>query len=269
MASTTCYGDDYERSFDPNTYLSMYHARPSGHLEGCNADGFFYYNCTHSFYSKTAGLTPNSARILEFGGGPTISYLISATPFASEIVFAEYSSVNRKAVAQWKNGEAGSHNWEPIFKYVVTSLEGESSPTASKKREEELKAKLSAIIPCDAQQEKPIGEGYDGSFDVVSSTLCLEAANKTAEQFKSSLQKLSRLLKPGGWLMLNGVTGESFYNVGEEKFFCLALDEDFILEALSEAGFSSVEIKRLPAVNRDQNPVDDCDGIFHASARLE
>ena len=84
--------------------------------------------CFHEFYSKYHGeWDTTSARPLEFGGGPTIYGLISASGYVSEIVFSDYVEENRKAVEEWKNAGPCGYDWGPYFKYVVEKLEDDQS----------------------------------------------------------------------------------------------------------------------------------------------
>ena len=79
----------------------------------------FYLKVIHDFYSDYHhNWKPETARLLEFGGGPCIYPLISAAPHVSEIVFAEYAEEGRKEVELWKNNDPAAHDWTPYFRYV-------------------------------------------------------------------------------------------------------------------------------------------------------
>ena len=58
-------------------------------------------------------------RVLNFGGGPVISDLISAAPFVKEIIFAEYSERNRQAVEKWRQNLPDSHDWSADFRFIL------------------------------------------------------------------------------------------------------------------------------------------------------
>lgn len=80
------FGEDYHNKFDPKAYLNYY----SG--TGDQAEySEFSLRCFHEFWSKMA---KRNARVLDFGGGPAIHDLISATAYVEEIIFAEYSEEN-------------------------------------------------------------------------------------------------------------------------------------------------------------------------------
>ena len=125
--------------------------------------------------------------MLECGGGPSIFTLVTASPFVREIVFAEFSEANRREVEASQRKETSFHDWSPFFKHVVQKLEGRSDEEAIK-REEELRSKISRIIPCDIRQTKPLNLNETSmtdqqKFDIISTTLCLEAAVESDDPY--------------------------------------------------------------------------------------
>lgn len=81
------YGKDYHNYFDVENYLDFYRDPKLSE---------FQYVARHEFWSRLA--PRKNLRVLNFGGGPVISDLISAAPFVEEIIFAEYSERNQQAV---------------------------------------------------------------------------------------------------------------------------------------------------------------------------
>ena len=69
-------------------------------------------------------MAKRNVRVLDFGGGPAIFDLISAAPYAEEIIFAEYSEENRKEVAAWRERSPDAHDCSPYFNFVQQRLEG-------------------------------------------------------------------------------------------------------------------------------------------------
>ncbi len=67
------------------------------------------------FYSKYASksLDPTRSTLLEYGGGPAVAFLVSASPYVKKIVFSDYVDSNLKAVAKWRDREDGRKlDWE-------------------------------------------------------------------------------------------------------------------------------------------------------------
>ena len=195
--------------------------------------------------------------MLEFGGGPVIDNLISAAPYVREIVFAAYAENERKEVELWKDNKQGAHNWSPFFQFVVNKLEGKGE-SVWQEREALVRDKMKAIIACNIFQEHPLGiEHEEELFDIISTSLCLEAACKSYDEYKTAVKKLGKLVKLGGLIIITAVEGQTFYMVGEQKWFSLSLTHAQITEALELAGF---EILQKPSDKRraptEQVPTD-------------
>ena len=234
------FGEDYHDKFDPKAYLKNY-SQVKPYSE-------FSLGCFHEFWSKMA---KRNSRVLDFGGGPAVYDLISATPYAEEIIFAEYSQENRKEVAAWRERSRDAHDWSPYFKFVVQRLEGKGSEEALI-REAELRKKITHILPCDISLEDPVKwpstwTSQLDSFDVVTTSFCIEAAVKTETEYRNAIAKLRKYLKPGGYLVMHSSIGGTFYTVGKEKFRCFFVSENQIPEILRKEGFSEVADMKLQA----------------------
>ena len=236
------FGDDYIDQFDPKAYLNNYYKAEGDEVELFNE---FALRSYHEFWAKMAA--KKNLRVLDFGGGPSIYDLISAAPYSEEIIFAEYSEKNRQVVEKWLQKSPDSHDWLPYFKFVVQTLEGKKSEDVAV-RESELRKKISHVLPCDIRWEDPVEWPADWSpqtatFDVVSTSLCIEAAVKSFDDYSQAIAKLRSYLKPGGYLIMYSVTGESFYTVGTEKFHTFNVTEKQIKDALCKEGFTGLEMK--------------------------
>jgi len=125
-----------------------------------------------------------------------------------------------------------------------------------KEREQLLRHTMKAIIPCDITKEYPLGVQED-PFEIISTSLCLEAACKSYTEYKAAVKKLAGLLKLGGFMIMTVVERETYYMVGRDKWYCLYLTLSQVTEALEEAGFVVLEAKRDPAPQQQiQNPTE-------------
>ena len=102
------YGKDYHNYFDVENYLDFYRDPKLNE---------FQYVARHEFWSRLA--PRKNLRVLNFGGGPVISDLISAAPFVKEIIFAGYSEGNRQAVEKWRQNLPDSHDWSAHFRFIL------------------------------------------------------------------------------------------------------------------------------------------------------
>ena len=138
--------------------------RPSDVLEvplrGCRFIPPSFAKYLHEFCKcYEAPSTGPGLKILDFGAGPIIANVISASLYASEIVLSDYLESNRKVLQMWLDRDPKAPNWSPFFQYVVQELEGRSMVEAAK-REEELRQVIEAVIPCDIHNDPPVEQAY-------------------------------------------------------------------------------------------------------------
>ena len=261
---------DYNSDFNCKKYLQEFYSTTAG-SEDEDASLQFSLDCLHEFYMKYHNEWEKStAKLLEFGGGPVICNLISAVAFVKEITFAAYTEDERREVQLWKDIVDGAHDWSPFFQYVVNKHEQAEGEDAWKEREELLRSRLN-IIPCDITQDRPLG-AYESKYEIILTSLCLEASCHSYEQYKMAVQKLAAMLKPKGFLVMFVVEEQTFYIVGQVKWKCLFLTSNQIEEAVKEAGLEIVELKREPASPRQQDRpiVSDLKAfVFLAAKKLE
>lgn len=265
---------DYPAQFDCKKYLQEFYVSPKGsEYEG--GMGEFQLNQLHSFYEKhSCKWDKENARLLEFGGGPVIAGLISAAPHVREIVFSAFTEDERKEVRLWKEQADEAHDWSSFFRYVVGDLEGKGDVSESWLERATLLRSRLTITSCDINQEYPLGMNFkdDPPFSIIYTSLCLEAACNSFAEYKSAIKKLGSLLKPGGCMVLFVVEEETFYMVGQRKWFCLSLTLGQVKEALEEAGFELLLSERDPSpVEQTEQPVvsDFKASLFIAAHKVE
>ena len=205
-------------------------------------------------------------RILEYGGGPACVYpLISAASYASEIVFAEYAEQNRKATEQWRSKSSEAFDLSDQFQYVVGTLEGCVDETCAQEREENLRSLISDVVPCDITNSEALSANVILPFDIVSTHFCLPCACKSIDEYSICLQKLARLLRPGGMIVLTDAVGESFYTAGSVRIPYLYFhSSDVVHQALLKAMFTDVSVHsltHLPTELTDSKEVVFCTGV--------
>ena len=249
-------GKSYLTEFNCKEYLSLFQ---SACKDDSNTKGTidFYRTQLYHFYAKFSCKWNNkTARLLEFGGGPVITSLISAAPYVDQITFAAYAESERKEIELWKHGKEGAHDWSSDFKYVVHVIENLArDDTQWHQREELVRKRISNIIACDIFSGNPLLIEQE-PFEIISTSLCLEAACATMAEYKEGVKKLVRLLRPGGFLLMFIVERETFYMVGEKRWFCLYLTLEQVKEALAEAGTAILVAERDPApMDLIQNPI--------------
>lgn len=61
----------------------------------------------HFFYQKYIGDLRKTANLLEFGGGPTLHSLITASKHVENISFADFAEPNRNEIILWRDKTDG------------------------------------------------------------------------------------------------------------------------------------------------------------------
>ena len=205
-----------------------------------------YHNFTlkhlHSFY-QTYQPPVGGAKMLEFGGGPALSNLISAAPKCKEIVFGEFREDNREHVNLWLKRDPSAFNWEPFFTHVVCTLEGRTD-TDVQERKEILRNTIKTAVPCDIFQPEPVAD--KGPYDIVTSCLCLEYVCQSTEDYREGVAKLARLLKPGGTLLMQSDENVDAWTFADVKIQTHPISREVLRETLKSAGFSHIAIDTLP-----------------------
>ena len=225
---------DYNSFFDPQLYFNNYFDDP-------RKDEHFLRRL-FDFWSQVK--SSPCKNMLEYGGGPNISRLITACTHVQDILFAEYLEANRKAVKDWVAKDPKAFNWRPTFEFVVQKVEGKAIDEVDK-RESEVRDKIRAIVPCDVKAPIPLqipdnlSMKYGPPFDVVSTSLTLEAVVESEQEYKDHVAFLAKMLRPGGYLIMQGVLDRTCYNVGE-RFYVFPLTKEMVLNSMKDAGLRDV-----------------------------
>ena len=266
------YPEDYHKYFDSKTYLDTFYTNFKGD-EKEDGSVLPFMKAFHEFWSVFTAPSDTEVRYLEFGGGPSITQLVFSCPKVDQIVFAEYTEPNRHAVKSWVDGHPEAHDWSPLIELVVKELEANTAdcPADDKDKLEivanravEVRRKIKSIIPCDVTKSPIVqleSDDVGKLFDVVTTSLCLEACVSSEEHYKNTVAELCKLLKPNGYLFMNGVMGQTFYFVGKEKFYTFPLTEKLVKEAMSEAG---IQIEKFVPIPVNYTEVCDCKCLFYA-----
>ena len=266
------FGTDYHTLFDAEVYLSLLEQvfNPN------DKEGLFGFRLKpfHKFWSNFEGSSLKDStgiRCLEFGGGPCIGNLISASPKVDHIVFSEYVEANRKAVESWIAGTREAYDWSPWIEFVVRDLEGDSSAQAVLDRTQDLKQKIKSVVPCDVTKDPIVRlESADvgKAFDVVSTSLCIEVAVSSEQEYKSAVAKLCKFIKPNGYLCMFGVLKETFYCVGNVKFRSFPLTQVLIEEAMKTGGIQEIKFEQFDLEGIVPPEVTSAQFMYFASGRI-
>lgn len=250
-------GEFYQEHFDSRAYVKDFYSCPGGHSDEKNFLTFVL-RC----FSRVFAAGEHKGRMLiDVGSGPTIHSVLSACQHYDEIVLSDFSDSNRGEIEKWLENQVGCLDWKPVLQHVC-EMEGKSQSDL----EAALKQRVKKVLKCDVRLENPFCPHTLEQADCVITSLCLEAACKDIHSYCHALHGLTKLLHPGGLLIMVGVLGETFYKVNEQLFSCLKLSKHDIEEAFQGSGLSIHEFNILPAEDRENNFVSDFEAVFHLMA---
>ena len=90
-------------------------------------------------------------------------------------------------------------------------------------------------------QDPPIQDGYDQLYDVVISSLVLDIAPRTNDEFTAVIRRVGGLVKVGGSLFLYLAENGPLYTVGDHTFESFPVDSDLDEKAMEMANFGRIE----------------------------
>ena len=71
------------------------------------------------------------------------------------------------------------------------------------RRENEVRRKIKALVPCNILQNQFIAEGYEGAYDIVMFFLCLDGGCMTdTKTYEVGIKRLTSLVKEDGLFLL-------------------------------------------------------------------
>ncbi|CAN8020102.1 unnamed protein product [Ixodes persulcatus] len=192
--------------------------------------------------------------LVDVGSGPTINFVLSATKKFQDIVVSDLVESNRLEVEKWLRKSEDSVDWSFRAEHVA-DLEGHrDTKKGAFEIMERARRAISKVVPCDVLEPEVLPEEHGKTFDVVLSCNCLEAATADPDSFGRVLANMGSLVKPGGFLIMVGTGGITWYEVGKKPLPMMVLTKEIVEKAVTDAGF---EIKRFRTGDYDGPILED------------
>ncbi|XP_069135705.1 nicotinamide N-methyltransferase-like [Argopecten irradians] len=242
---------DYAGLFDPEWYLKTFLSSiPDQHIEGDLMQFYMDKYCKIFQPGEVKG-----RQLLDIGTGPSVHSIISASRHVDDVYLSDFAAQNRKLLNDWWKSDKTLI--ENVTAYV---LKQEKSSETVVERQTAMKGKVRAVLPIDVTLSNPLGSGSDiTQFDIITSSLCLEAAALTIDQYRTNAANVASLLKVGGHFILNGVLEQTWYQVGEYKFGSVWLSREDIESTFVSCGF---DIKQFDVLKTDDEVYSDFHVFF-------
>ncbi|KAM5132142.1 nicotinamide N-methyltransferase-like [Mantella aurantiaca] len=248
-------GESYLSSFDPKAYLSSFCTL------GSVRDGILKFRLQKLYETFGPGGIGGDV-LIDIGTGPTIYQLLSACESFPYIVASDFTDQNRQELEKWLKDDPEAFDWSDIVK-TVCEIEGKSRDKWGEKQSK-LRSRVQKVLKCDVTESNPLDPAEVPPADCLITSLCLETACKDLEAYRCAIQNITRLLRPGGHLVVIGSLGNTYYTVLEKTFFCLPLDEDAVRGAIAQAGYTiqSMDIFPIPERAAHSNTADSAANFF-------
>ncbi|XP_068099840.1 indolethylamine N-methyltransferase-like [Hyperolius riggenbachi] len=172
--------------------------------------------------------------LIDVSMGSIIHHLYSACDIFRDIIILKANEQCTMETSRWKDSRTGAYDWTHTSAHAA-KLEGKSAQVQDK--DEQLKTSISHIISCDFENENITYPVVLPLADCVTSLWILDCISKDEDDYMRNLEKISKLLRPGGHLILIGDLDTSYIMVGGHKVHVLTYDESFVKNALSKSGF--------------------------------
>ncbi|XP_069803533.1 indolethylamine N-methyltransferase-like [Dendropsophus ebraccatus] len=181
--------------------------------------------------------------LIDFSTGSLIHNFYAAAECFKHIIVLKIKDRCILELKRWLDTRTGAFNWEHAAK-LHEDIVGKSDPLQDK--DKKVRSVMQHIVKCDLNKEN-ITDPIDlPPADCIISCWLLENICKDQDDYIRYLRKFSRLLKPGGHLILIGCLGISYYTVGKDKLHAFSYDENFVRKALAGEGFviDDCEVKK-------------------------
>lgn len=177
--------------------------------------------------------------------GSFIHHLYSVSGIFKEIAILKCNEHCIMEVSRWIYNHTGAYDWTHASGFVA-GLEGKRDQ--HQEIEMRLKSSIKQVLKCNFEQDNITLPVTLPLADCVTSCFLLDAISEDENDYLKNLEKLVKLLKPGGHLLLLTVINKSYMTVGEERFRFLKHDESLVKNSVDKLGlvidYSSWQTRR-------------------------
>ncbi|KAK7084514.1 hypothetical protein SK128_001344 [Halocaridina rubra] len=253
--------DHYVTQFDPKEYCKTFYSVIDDEVK-------FFLKSYHEAFQKDPILTSRKItqrRVLDFGCGPVPIYAATAAAsFTTTVTMAEMVPLNRDEISKWMNSDKNANDWSDFFTYINFLQERSEEETVDVVQQ--LRNAFQLIIPCDGAMSNPLSP-VSQRYDVVMSTLCLEFATTSLEDYRVMMGNVINILRPGGVFLMAGALGNTSYSIGQCQYPSVKLEKEDILTAVTGNGMCVKSLHILERQTSEAEKPADHRAVFFLSAQ--
>ncbi|XP_073513321.1 nicotinamide N-methyltransferase-like [Phyllobates terribilis] len=220
----------HEDGFDSRQCLEHYFSDKSASVFGEDSLIFPIENLTKTF---SEGHIKGDV-LIDLSVGPLVHHLFAACDFFNHIIVLKVSDRCIMELKRWVDERTGAFEWGHAVKLHV-DIEEKSYQLEDK--EQKVRSALQHVLKCNLEKENIMDPMVLPPADCIISAWLLDVISKDGDDYMRKLRNFSKLLTPGGHLILFGDLDTTYYKVGKDTFHMFNYDEDFVRKALTEEGF--------------------------------
>ncbi|XP_068102592.1 indolethylamine N-methyltransferase-like [Hyperolius riggenbachi] len=238
----------HKHDFDSRHYLETFF---SDKPDMVFADDSLKFPMVNFHYVFSSGFMKGDV-LVDLSIASIIHHLYSVCDIFKDIIILKLNERCNMETSKWKDSRTGAFTWSHASAHAA-KLEEKSAQIQDK--EMQLKTAISHVISCDFENENITYPVVLPLADCVTSLGIMEVISKDEDDYMRNLEKISKLLRPGGHLILIGLLNASYYVVGGERVHIFSYDESFVKNALSKLGFV-VDYYSVQRRRNESNMVD-------------
>ncbi|XP_075700147.1 nicotinamide N-methyltransferase-like [Rhinoderma darwinii] len=216
--------------FDSRQFLEHYYSDKPDMVFGDDTLKFLIENLRQVF---TVGHI-NGDILVDLSLSSIVHHLYSACEFFKNIIVLKVNNRCIMELKRWVDERTGAFYWG----HTTTILqEKEENSDQCQDQETKLRSAIQHVVKYDLEKENMTEPLVLPPADCVISVWILDAISKGQDDYIRYLRKFSRLLKPGGHLIIIGSEGTTYFTVGKNKFHAFTYNENFIRKVLVGEGF--------------------------------
>ncbi|XP_073513315.1 indolethylamine N-methyltransferase-like [Phyllobates terribilis] len=220
----------HEDVFDSRQHLEDYCSNKPDMVFGDDSIIFPLENLTKTF---TEGHIQGNI-LIDLSVSSTIHHLYAVCEFFKHIIVLKANDRCIMELKRWVDERTGAFEWDHCAKHHA-DIEGKSDQFQDK--DGKVRTALRHVVKCDFEKENIVEPIDLPPADCIMISWLFEFISKNHDELNNYLRKVSKLLKPGGHLIIFGLLDATYIIIGKDKFHILKYDEDFARKALVAEGF--------------------------------
>ncbi|XP_056399324.1 nicotinamide N-methyltransferase-like [Hyla sarda] len=172
--------------------------------------------------------------LIDLSAGSFVHQLYSSCEYFKDIIILKGNERCMMELKRYLDSRTGAFDWGHAIK--LHEEIGENSDQFLD-REAKLRSTIPHVLKCDLDKENIMDPIVLPPADCIISAWLLDVICKDQDDYRRYLRKFSRMLKPGGHMILIGALGSTYLTIGKERFHAFTYDEDFVRKTLVGEGF--------------------------------